>query len=349
VRYGCLDCSRQNLRAIVDDARVADTHWIDRSTGELVEARNVWLRRQRRTWNPLARVSILPGVFAQANAEPMLARIIAITPYLALALLAYGRLRGRVTPAAAVLTGGAVVSLIINVMLVRGSYDSRLPDVTAPNMILLAWILGEWLRARSGLATTALRRGAAVMVILLTVWATWQYGDFTGRLASTQLANGPRAAAIQFAEWWRRLHGAPVESGVLHDDGILMLGRYLARCTEPSDRLLVTGMAPELYVFADRSFAGGHAFLRAGWHRELEQQRLTIERLQRQSVPIVIFHAREYGAFQEYYPLVHAYIAEHYDVVAESTFGGRAPLRVMAARHRIPKARDPMTELPCFR
>ena len=63
---------------------------------------------------------------------------------------------------------------------------------------------------------------------------------------------------------------------------------YLRACTRPDDRVLVLADASEVLAFAGRLFAGGHPTFRAGFYTLPADQALTIARLSRQSVPVVL-------------------------------------------------------------
>jgi hypothetical protein len=75
--------------------------------------------------------------------------------------------------------------------------------------------------------------------------------------------------------------------------GAVQLALYLQECTNPTDRVLVTAMMPQVVGLADRGFAGGQIDLRAGFHDSVEEQQLTLERLKPQSVPVVIGPPRD--------------------------------------------------------
>ena len=89
---------------------------------------------------------------------------------------------------------------------------------------------------------------------------------------------------------------------------------YLERCTTRQDRMLVTWFAPEYYVFAGRGFAAGHAmFLRASFATEHDQARM-LERLDGESVPVVLVNETEHAEFAQAFPRVAAHIAGRYTV-----------------------------------
>ena len=58
-----------------------------------------------------------------------------------------------------------------------------------------------------------------------------------------------------------------------------------------------------------------------GWLSFPDDQRLTVDRLRSQSVPIVIADAGSFDLFARDYAIVNRYLAERYELVAESPFG----------------------------
>jgi hypothetical protein len=81
---------------------------------------------------------------------------------------------------------------------------------------------------------------------------------------------------------------------------------------------------PQVLAMARRAFAGGHADLRPGFFRTDDAQRLTVSRLERQSVPIILFEAeREFENFRKSFPLVMAYVNAHYRPAGMHVFDGR--------------------------
>ena len=114
-------------------------------------------------------------------------------------------------------------------------------------------------------------------------------------------------------------------SYVLTDHGtgnLRALTRYLLDCTAPSDRVLVTWYEPDVFYYAERGFAGGQAYFERGSFGSVADQRLTIERMQQQSIPIIVGRRDQEDLFREGFPLVHDYVQTRYRLAAESTFGG---------------------------
>jgi hypothetical protein len=126
---------------------------------------------------------------------------------------------------------------------------------------------------------------------------------------------------------------------------------YVRDCTLPDDRIFVSWFAPEVFYFAQRGFGGAVAATFGGHWSEPRFQRRTIAALNSHPTPIVIVYTRTYPQFQVDYPLVDAYLADHYTLGGTTDFGDpeAAPdgYRVL-----IRKGREPVTAgrfgLPCF-
>lgn len=138
--------------------------------------------------------------------------------------------------------------------------------------------------------------------------------------------------------------------------GLRAITRYLFDCTAPSDRILVTWFEPSVFFYAERGFAGGQSFLYGGsdfggggWFASLAEQRLTIDRMQRQSVPIILGRRDQEEEFRLGFPLVYEHVQTEYKL-AESTLGGESSdFLVFVDAQLEPVAEHPDLGLPCFR
>jgi hypothetical protein len=132
----------------------------------------------------------------------------------------------------------------------------------------------------------------------------------------------------------------------MEQTGTMKLAAYVRACTAPSDRVLVTPYLPQVVAMADRAFAGGHADLRAGNYNTLEDQRLTIARLQQQSVPMVMFDTGEEPGFRESFPLIARYLDEHYTSAGVREIDDRIELFV--DKNRMARGTWAPLDWPCF-
>ena len=83
--------------------------------------------------------------------------------------------------------------------------------------------------------------------------------------------------------------------------------------------------------------------------RWVADQRLTIQRMQRQSVPIVLGRGDQEEAFRHGFPLVYDYVQTRYRLAAESTFGGEQSFLVFVDAQVDPDGEYPDLGLPCYR
>ena len=91
---------------------------------------------------------------------------------------------------------------------------------------------------------------------------------------------------------------------------------YLARCTRPDDRLLVTWFAPEYFLFAGRPFAAGHAqFFRESFATERDQAAM-LARIRAETVPFVLVNEADHGEFSRAFPRLAAFIDGAYTIRA---------------------------------
>ena len=191
----------------------------------------------------------------------------------------------------------AILCFIISHTLIRGSPDSRLPDVAAPTFVLTAWLSRRRGNDDPGGAPVIVRleRAGIVSLFLVTFWSVWTVGGtgMTGglgaRVANAGIWDGPAGVWQQLGVVNRRLRDQPIDAWAPPGStGLRALTRYLLDCTAPSDRVLVTWYAPDVFYYAERGFAGGQAYFERGSFASVADQRLAIERMQRQSISIIL-------------------------------------------------------------
>ena len=178
-----------------------------------------------------------------------------------------------------------------------GYPSARLADVAAPTFVLAAWLARRRANPTPPLFVGRLRRAGTVSLFLLTFWSVWTFAgagvlmERSGGLAGVTRI-WERVGAVN-----RQLHRRPIDEWAPPGStGLRALTRYVFDCTSPSDRVLVTWFAPEVFYYAERGFAGGQVSLFrdfdatdvSGWHASPAEQRLTVERMQGQSVPIIL-------------------------------------------------------------
>jgi hypothetical protein len=119
-------------------------------------------------------------------------------------------------------------------------------------------------------------------------------------------------------------------------------------CTSPHDRLFALGEHPELYYFADRRFAGGHAWLLPYYYSGDADEALIVARAA--NVPVVL---TESGStyeedYRDVFEQVHGYLVNEYTDAGEVEFGGSRPLRVHVRADLTPVRRYEPLGLPCL-
>jgi hypothetical protein len=302
---------REHIGALVDDPAVADTHGIDRPGRGLEVEPPAYVMLQRQL--PTLRVRLAPGVFSRGNAEAWFYYVTSLLPLVGLVLLALLFGRGRLSkPEMAVVGMTCVLGLIIVQMLVRGSPDSRLPDVANPISVIGAWVGARVLGFSVGAGRLA-RRTCATLVaamVMVTLWSVVTFAQVSTSLETSGILSGPAGVWRRMGVVAERLKLRPIENWTRQAPGIGALMRYAFECTSDTDRLMAAWFAPEVYFYVERAFAGGQVYFYQPRHNSPDDQRLTIERLARERVPIVMEKVDvEYG---NYFPLVAEYVHNHY-------------------------------------
>ena len=196
------------------------------------------------------------------------------------------------------------------------------------------------LRATSAVVSLALAGGTAY--VLLPIF--WNRLDLDGMTAR------PLGFVDRFETITGHLRTWPLESWASPGDNASMkLAFYLRDCTDPADRVFISQYMPQVPALAQRAFAGGHGDLRPSFYTTAEDQRLTISRLQRQRVPVVIMPAgHDYEGFKKDFPRIDAYLATHYQMVGDVDLGD-AHVRLLASREVAQTGIYRRADWPCFR
>ena len=104
-----------------------------------------------------------------------------------------------------------------------------------------------------------------------------------------------------------------------------------------------------MYFFADRPFAGGQAYLYPGWHSSVADQQLTVERLRRQRTPVAISPVDGETVTRLTFPIVMAYVNQHYTHAMRGTLGSPSEYDVLVRRDIAPVGTYEPLPLPCYR
>jgi hypothetical protein len=321
-----------------------------------VESTQNEAQRTNLLWPTFESVPGVAGFFDnEVNAASWIYYVCLLLPAAAAsaAILTRPRLTGLdVDGSRAVLLTLALYAAVLNHFLLRGNLAARFGDLGAPVGVLGAWLAGLAPAAR--LPAIAWRSVLAGLMVSLFL-AVNTTGSVMQELATTALRFGPVAAGTRFVQVARELGTMPPgraadqaerDRSRLTEPNVVA---YLRACTGPYDRILVLADAAEVAAFANRAFAGGHPAFRSGFYTLPEDQRLTVERLHRQSVPIVL--TRDEADYQQHiepvFRSVVAWVDERYEYYGQIPALTGPPMRVLVRRDMAGSERLGNTGLPC--
>ncbi len=278
-------------------------------------------------------------------------------PVLAGCVLLVRLLTSAASPAARLdraLAGGLLtMGVLANQSFLRANLESRFGDSVAPIVLLAACSAG----VASVWRSPAIRRTVATLVIvLLTQMLAAAYSfsalaleldtsglsDSWGKVERRYAAVRSELGALPPTVWSSNVPGA--ETATMQAAG------YVARCTAPDDRLLVTGAIHEIPVLARRRFAAGQAMFKLSLYTSERDEQRALARLRSQSVPIILADARDYGeGFLEDYPLLAGHVEKDYRNAGTIDVDDEPGFVVFVEKDRIPVREDDELRLPCFR
>jgi hypothetical protein len=252
----------------------------------------------------------------------------------------------------------AALGLVLNAGFLRSPLEARLADPSVPHAILLAWLCAAAAvsialprgqrpsaRVRSLLPRLAIVGSIIALVAILGCVLTKDLGR---RLEKATLTHGPgeaieraRVTAGEIRDAWT-LTTESEQTG----SELIGLSLYVNACTEPTDRVLVESYVPQVVALARRGFAGGQADVRLGLFDTADAQQLTVSRLQRQSVPVILLDSS--GAFHADFPVVAAYVDAHYRRAGMRVFDRRFPFDLYVRRDVPPRGVYKPFGWPCY-
>ena len=219
--------------------------------------------------------------------------------------------------------------------------------------VLCAWLAGT-LRPQRRVGASArpprlaraavwTARGVGVAAVVLLIKAVSVTGEWEERL-SPDIASWSHLTGT-----FDRLAAAPAEWRRFIEPRYAPIVEYVRECTLENDRVLVSWFFPELYYFAQRSFAGGLVVVFGEhWSEERFQKRAIDELTARPALVVIL----EEQGFALHYPELDAYIRGRYGAVGVTNFGDSrlAPdhYTVFALNGRAPTRLHPATSLSCF-
>jgi hypothetical protein len=244
----------------------------------------------------------------------------------------------------------AAMALVMNLGFLRTPLSARLPDACVPAAILGAWLIGLAFDARA----TVIRRVAisvAAVVFALTARAVSVVADVPGELNRAGILNRSGAMTDRIDDLSTRLRNTRPQGSHIpsrNSEALLPFFDYLDRCSSPRDRIVMTGLQPDVFVVANRGFAGGQMAFRPAFYDTPSNQQKAIARMRSQSVPFVIVALEEERGFRGALPLVAAYVDEHYEPLTHVPVSDTRGLQIFVEKGRRAPTVDAATGWPCF-
>jgi hypothetical protein len=338
-RYEITDLSRDNVRALRRDPAVEDTHDFER-----VEAASRW-----RTWLV---GWLLPGagLLPSENAAPLLFWLFWVAPLAGTILIA-----SRIRAGSIHLHEDARIAMLIalafcvNVGFLRNPLEGRLPDAAMPHTVLWPWLLALLWRLPGRPVPLIFRRSALVGAATLVVLAIHFVSEPAERLDSTRVLGGLEPAIARWQQVTAELQqdlGGPLPNGPAR--ALLPFLEYVRQCTAPDDRLVYVGYAPEIYVFARRAFGGGQLVFLDRYHSSPAAQALTVERLGRQHVPLLLLPRPLRTEFQDVFGDVWHHFEGRYEPMTSIPMDDGTEVDILIDGSRMVTSRYGPAKWPCL-
>jgi hypothetical protein len=352
VPYALLDGRPANVRALLADSYVIATTGLDRDRGRI--AADSWLATVDRNLG-LSRLRPLPWLIRRDNAGPWAYWVSVALPYLVLAVLAADVLRRRVAlPGefdARKMLVAAILAILVNLFLLKRL--GYMGDHANLALILGAWLLSRAVGGRTLRRVARSTAGIVAVVLLVTTTASIVvYADVPTIVARYKLSEPVSAQWETSRAKFQRFSISPAidgyaPAGVTGDRAVI---RYLHECTRPGDRIWVTTDEYTIPYYTERRILG-HLFWANGFLASPEHQRQTIDRLERDQVP-VIFSMGGATALDklDLYPEVRNYVARRYTkaaAVAQDSQSGKMIWLLFDSRRQATGYYASL-QLPCF-
>jgi hypothetical protein len=245
----------------------------------------------------------------------------------------------------------SAIALALDASFLRNPLETRLADATVPAALLGAWLLGLAWHARARLPIVVTLRAVAAGIVVITTIAIWHIGDVTEKLDEVgafddleHVQEHTRAVVRTITE--PEMNARKLPSRV--SAGLVPFFHYLQRCTATTDRLLVSGPYPDVFVLGRRGFAGGHIAFQEAFFTSDADQALTLERMHRESVPFVVLPLDDQATFARDFPKLLAHVERAYEPMADMPAEGLTGIRIMVERSRPRRGVDVATGWPCF-
>ncbi len=211
-------------------------------------------------------------------------------PLVAVAVLIWRRVNGATFARSdwAMIGPLVVLALIVNFALLRRPLQDRLPDVAVPACLLAAW-LGQQAWCYSG-KRRLVRRALVLTMTGVAIVGVNAAGAPAEQLNRAGLLLRPDRLLAHARQRVMELHEpfSQRQFSSRYIEALVPFFGYVDRCTSPDQRLFVAGNAPEIYVFARRLFAGGQPMLREGFYSTVRDQRLLVQKMRKQEIPLAL-------------------------------------------------------------
>lgn len=232
----------------------------------------------------------------------------------------------------------ALLGVMVTWGFVRSNLETRLPDAIVPPVLL-----GGWLVARSNGAGA---RTAVIALVAFTFLCVLPVGDVGEHINRSGLFfHGGVQSRMAWLHDRRHRPDLLVKGQMTR--GLVPVLSYIERCTRPTDRLVVTGNAPEEFVVAHRRFASRSPFFEPGYYASPGEQQGVVDAIEEAEVPLVLVELRTLGAFELAFSHVAAGLKRSYTAFTDGLFEQATGIRLLTRRAAIGTARDASTGWPC--
>jgi hypothetical protein len=342
-QYELSDWSPAALERLVKDRRVGDTHHIDRSAFQLQEVTGPeglsWLAT--RLYGPGR------GMRLQANAIAGFYYLVWLLPVAAAVALAVGWRSAR-APVRVVIVMAVLVQFAMDMTMLRDPLANRIREVLVPMSVLAAFLAAALWRMPGRRLVRVAGRVLAVAAVCGLVAGAASLGEAAARIGSLQLSDGVEGLSRRSRSVRYRLSPPQHRTGDRLTPAYTQLVSYIRTCTPPGSRLFVMTFAPEIFIYADREFAGGQVAMTPGYFVTGRHAALMVERLSREDVPLVILDSQTRAEMAAQYPRVMEYVFARYHDVGRFPMGSDKHLDVLAENRRAVRRNVGDGGFPCF-
>ncbi len=257
---------------------------------------------------------------------------------------------GRTTRPRRVLAAGVALcamAALANAFFLRSNLPARFGDAVVPVALGVVWLAGA--AGEGASRSLTLFTHTLMAMLLMTMCAAFVHINSVVReMATGGLTESVSAATRRFGDVIDALRQEPPGSWTGRAaEKKLAAARYLAECTSADDRVLMAALADEVSYFARRHMAGGQRRFNGVLTSDADQ-RLVLERMARQSVPVVIMEPDYEEVMAPDYPLVVDHLKRYYREAGVVSDGATPLLRVWVEKARLPVRIDAVLGFPCF-